>query len=222
MAKKPRIFVKTEPLGKVKKEVKAYVKKALNRDRETKVISTLVEAAYTHSSPLNVCLTDIDNGNTNGTRDGNKITVSGINAKLNIYTPAATTVAPTLVRIVMVRDKKITGTPPTFAEVFPNTTVTMAGVIGRGLDEKDYSELKERFDLLLDRTVIISNINGADNSQSMKLIKINKKLASPVLYNGDEGTDESKGQIYLMVVPETDTGSNIYVASDIRTYYKDN
>jgi len=222
MSSKRVIRIKTEPLKKVSKNVKSYVKRALNKAIETKVEERVSDdEQFNFGADIIRCLTAIGEGDSQNQRSGNKVDVIRIKGRVQVrITPNSNTVSPFPVRMVVVQDKSNTGTLPTVADVFPNMTSAKTATAMQGMDTEVKSELKERFRILYDKTQFMSNINVTEYAPSIKMFYLNKKLKTRVYFNGTADTDESKNAIVAFVIAGTDS---TYVKCDsvFRTYFKD-
>jgi len=208
---------------KVGTAIKAYVRKAIIKSEPLRVkelLSSTNDCKF--SEPYIASLTNINNGDDQDDRLTNKVQLHRLKGRLHLYHDTGTASSAAYpVRVIMVQDKENTGTIPTVSDVFPNILVDNVAVIQQGLDTEAKSELKERFKILMDKVIVVSGIQSVEYNGTTKMMFWNKKMSSVVNYNGALGTDESRGQIYIMIIPGTDTSNYLHYTVSNRTYFSD-
>lgn len=189
-------------LSKLWRQIK-YVKGMINSEKKFHDSSGSTAASAT---PTVHALTQIAQGDSQATRDGNSILVRNLRLSM-LWSNHASATAGTFCRCVIVKDnQQVSDTDPQWLDVFESATVTSplnAEKIGR-------------FQLLKDMTFTLNN-----DDKENKIIKLNLPLKHHVRYNGTAGTDIQKGGLYLMYC--SNQGANTAAVSlEARVSFYDN
>lgn len=149
-------------------------------------------------------LTDIAQGDTDGTRTGNSLLVKDYQMKLKITKHASAT--NTYIRHIIFRDnQQIKDTVPVVADLLQNSAY----------NDFYTATAKGRFSILNDRTYELDA-----NNVGMS-VNITKKMQKHVRYNGSAATDIQKGGIYSMWV-SSEAANAPTIAYQNRVRYYDN
>lgn len=149
---------------------------------------------------------------------GDKLNPFYVTVKGTVFQNSATA-TPETVRIILLKCKPGNGFVPNIA----SGTLTTSGVVtGQGSIQAVWNPVyygnKSEFTILYDR---LFTLTGNDAGQSSFNFKINKKISGVIEFQPASTTAEG-GQLYLMAISTTPTGSNPpfwYFSS--RVYYKD-
>lgn len=194
---------KTKNQTKVSNAVKLYVKKALDKDEEDKVHWIEDANVITGSGTWDFYLLNgMINGPQQGERLGNEIHCKYLKLRINLV-PNSIIVNPTMVRILILRDKQANG-------VFPNPISGNGGLFYNSLGQSQtialYQQetLSNRYVILYDKVIEMHNSGGATDQSQWEFIKINKKLGFKTHYglsNGATNTvaDIATNSLILMV-----------------------
>lgn len=185
----PRGFTKRMfPLARRKPATKKLAKRVrkLEVSKERKTIDSQVTNQASNTVPVFIQLTNIVQGNTDITRIGNKIMITGVQLK---YTVTDTVTNP--VRIMLVLDKQTNGALLAANDILEDSTTGDAIISPRNRDES------LRFRVLYDKVHLIS-VNGQASAFVSKFIKLNV----PVKFDGNAGdiTDLTSNSLVIMHV----------------------
>lgn len=195
------IRIDTGKLLRQRKQVRNLVQRQISRNIETKQrAGTWDETPIDNSAgtPITAQLTDLDTGDSQSTRTGNQVFVTGIYARWSV-TCADTT---NLVRIVVYMPK--------------DTDDSMSGIdIHSNID-------LDKHTVLFDRLVPLTLAGDAVKVVTFKK-KFNKgnRRGVNVRYFSATGTDTSKNAIKLYVVSDSDVASDPLLSGSYRLYFKD-
>lgn len=142
---------------------------------EYNLMDTIITSTASPVTPAVVQLSNIVQGDTNITRDGNQIKVTHIQLKY-FFTINASAVQ-TCVRILLVQDKQTNGTAHTGATVLKNVTVF------DNVNSPYLENTRRRFRILYDRVHDLSD-SGNKIGRGTKNIRLNL----PIRYAGNAGT----------------------------------
>lgn len=182
-----------------------YLKSMINSEKyhyDSQISGTpTTTAGITH-------LTNISQGDNDGSRSGNSILVKKItyNVSYNINASASNT---WIREVILIDRQQISDTPPTYSDVFDVSGTT---VIAALLNKATLG----RFTILRDRIFTLNN-NGKQLLNRKGSIYVNKH----VRYNGTTGADIQKNGIYVMYVSNETTNAP-QVTSVFRVFYHDN
>lgn len=206
----PRIVVDTSKATQRRTTFNKRVQAVINRNLETKfTIQTYAGGTVIPSSPgLLMELTNITQGDTQNTRQGNQLHVTGIYGKF-VFEPNATTVSAVpkvdyqyIVRAILFIPKNPTDNL---------STLTMHG----GVD-------KDRYNIMMDKYYNI-NFNGGSHSIIIsKNFKKGGKKGTTVQYNGTAGNAYAKNPIHLLLLSNSSLATEQpFLLGNIRCYFKD-
>jgi len=207
----------------VKTAVKSMIKQQVSKALGTKVKTSKATYAVLHAASQRIVgLSAISCGSQNDQREGATISPFLIKGKVAVKAVAATT-NPYVVRVMLVKYKQCDGTPPTLADILPDSNGDMKylAVDQPYLDTNGFGidQAKRKFQILMDKTRTISYAT-ADSSKPLAIININRKVMGKTVFTTDNSGDEGNNQYYLFV--HTDAGDNlIHEAHDVRMYFKD-
>ena len=168
-------------VGKVKRIISAELKYSLVNENDT-VVNT--------ANPLIIQLTDIDQGDGNTQRDGNRLTAVNYHGHITMTGEDAGVDATTRARITIFRWNEDAGaTPPTEALIMQDV-----GRLGGPFNINN----KGMFKVLYSRYFVLVNSN--DNVNFKKTLRFYVKLSGKVLYDGVGGAaNPKKFQLYMLV-----------------------
>jgi len=169
-------------VGKVKRIISAELKYSLVNS-----INTVVNTA----NPLIIQLTDIDQGDGNTQRDGNRLTAVNYHGHITMQgEPAGGADDLTRARVTIFRWMEDAGTtPPTEGEIMQDV-----GRLGGPFNINN----KGMFKVLYSRYFVI--VNNHENVNFKKTLRFYVKLSGKVLYDGVGGAaNPKKFQLYMLV-----------------------
>lgn len=183
---------------------------------EKKYFDTNPSSQIDHGTPYILGLTQMAQGDTNITRNGNTIALKSLQATLQLkFDPL---IADEVIRVVIFRDNdNNSGTAPTVSDIYENPDVL-------SLRNKN---TPKRFTILYDKTYT------SNTSNTMKIINYYKKFpmqkdakgnptrSVKAYFDGTAATDSTRGHIYLYVMGNIPTGttlSSIYGYTRLRYY----
>lgn len=174
-----------------------------------------------------ILLNGLTQGDTNITREGDRVTYTSIQFRGRVQAPAINLTSVTW-RVIIFRDMQSNGAAPTAAQLLDSSVITTLVYAPYNTDYTD------RFRVLMDkRSTMNSNVvllTAAD--QTTQVIpharKINFKWKLGFITNyglGNAGTiaDISKNSVYMLVISDrtgiSNQGTNMF--GGVRMYYKD-
>lgn len=224
-----RILVSRKATPKVSKGVKKYVKKAVSRMSETRMIINSNPTAggdlIDYGTPYTDRLTSIAQGDATYQRSGDKIQVVSLKGRVDVKNVNGTPY-DAIVRVLIVRDKApVRGTDTTLADVLPTyTNARMTGVAPVVALDGTSIEVPNsvRFETLYDK-IKVCELKAGENAKDRSIFYINKKVGKPCQYLGNRDTDDdiSKGQIYMFVFTDQSAEDGINMAYNVRVNFKD-
>lgn len=198
-------------MSKRKPKLRAMVKKMIKGAAETKHYDLLQNSYSTFSYAGSVYqVSNISQGDGRSTRDGDKVHCTYV--KLGMTLAANATTAGNA-RVMLVQDKLNLGTTPTGGNILSSASTLRAPIC-----EINTESFPKRWRVLYDRTYKLDPVAGTNILYQN--IKTSVKVNAPVYYTGQNGTDEGKNQIYMLVI--SDAAVNFPSAVwNVRMYYKD-
>lgn len=180
---------------------------------EKKYRDTVITGNIDYNGAINN-ITDISQGDTTTTRNGNSILAKGLMVrywcKPDVASPSATSQA--LLRVLIVQDTMNLGTTPTVSDVLEYT-----GSINGVLSPYKYVNANQyRFKVLYDKT---HSLNGgsANHNNDVKIV-----VNDHIKYTGTAGTDEGRNQIYAIQISDQVTTNTPNFNGVFRISYYDN
>lgn len=154
-------------------------------------------------------LTDIAQGDTDATRDGNSIFLRAINLRGNIVYNS-TTAGIQYVTISIVMDKQqVSDTTPSWGDIYD----TSGSAIFAHLNNATVG----RFSVLYSKTFTLDGVN-----KIATVFKINKSFRHHVRYNGTASTDIQKGGVYFVYSSNVPTTNFPSINLTSRASFHDN
>lgn len=159
----------------------------------------------TAGNPLNP--TNIGQGDTDQTRDGNSILVNGLLLKSTFTKNASATASR--VRILIVLDKQQTpDTAPSYTDIIdPTFTDQILAPLN--------NETVGRYTVLMNRVITL------DSNKPKRTMQKYFRLNHHVRYNGTASSDVQKGGLWVLIVSDEATNAPSYTVQS-RTYFYDN
>nr|UOF78862.1 capsid protein [Cressdnaviricota sp.] len=167
---------------------------------EKKYFDTALSIAPDSATANITCLTNMAQGDTNITRNGNTIALKSLELRGQIFQPVVETN-----RIMLVRDNdNLGGSAPTITDILESNSVA-------ALRNKN---TPKRFTVLYDKT-----ISGTNNMIMNKKIKYYKKFkmmkdskgnptrSVKLMFDGPNAADYTRGHIFLVVMGDVATAS---------------
>lgn len=185
---------------------------------EKKYKDTAISIAPDSASSTGVCLTEIAQGDTDTTRNGDSIAIKSL--QLELHRTFDPTVPNEVIRTLLVREyDNAEGTAPLITEVLDSCS-TLA------LRNLNYPK---RFKILMDKSVS----NHTTKSQAllskykkfnmMKDKKGNPTVSQKVTWIGNDANDYGRGHLWLFVIGNVATASTLSaVTGNARIRYYDN
>lgn len=162
-------------------------------------------------------ITDIPQGDTNTTRDGNSVAIKSLEYTINLVWDIANCPKEN-VRVIVFRDNNDNkGVPPTTTD-FLESSNTIA------FRNKSQAE---RFTTLMDKVYCCDTskpqifLNKFKKFFNKKDYNGNRTRQHHITFNGPDGDDSAKGHLYMLVVGNYATGTTAsvcYVATRMRFY----
>lgn len=177
------------------------LKTAKSALRTAKFVKNLINVEYKHhtangaaacaaSGTGNVFyLTDIDEGDTSSTRNGDSVRAKSLNLKIHMTSGSAA--GGTTCRVLLVKDKANRGANPAITDIL----TSVSPLVYRNLDTTD------RFKVLLDRRHVIGTTGSLDG-QDVWEFNFNKKVKHHVKWTGTGGgvADANLNAYFLIIV----------------------
>lgn len=183
-------------------KVRAYVQQAIARNQETKHLTLSYDTTVQDAAraPLDNSIVAIGQGDTQETRTGNQILVTGLYGRFMVRSADTTN----FVRAVLYIPK--------------DPTVTLTSVALDYIDSID----QDKFTVLYDR---VFNLNTAGGNQKIFTIarKFNRgaRKGIQVQYSGTASTDQSRNNLHLYFVSDSTVVSDPPIYGYMMTYFKD-
>lgn len=175
-------------------KIAQYLKSVLNVEFKEHNVQATAEALPT--TGIITQLTNIAQGDTKSTRDGDQVKLTQIYVNGIIQKHASATA--TSVRILLVMDKQTNGAIYTLADLLEDTSASDNIVSANNLDNKF------RFKVLYDKVFNVSN-----SGESRRKYKIFKKLPIKIRYDGNAGdiTDITSWSLSLVAIADEATNT---------------
>ncbi len=172
--------------------------------KEKKIIDTAQQSQVSNTTPSIVQLSNLAQGNTDTTRIGNKVTITGLQFKYMV----ADTVT-NIFRIMFILDKQTNGAIYAAGDVLDDASAVDNIVSLRNRDESG------RFQVLYDKIHIIS-LTGQASGYASKFIKLN----IPLKFSSNAGdiTDLTSNSLSMMHVSQVASST---LTSFVRVFYND-
>jgi len=202
----------------VSPSLKKFVKRVINGRKELKCFEeAYAESTLKSTSQVIVPFSNVAQGDTGSTRDGNVIEGVRIQARVAVKTTAA--VPRCAVRCTVVKYKQCDGTLPTLADIFPNANSAIGNIwADLPLTAGDYAQEAKKFDVIYDKVKHLAS--ATDDASGAVHFNINKRIPGKIYFTGANGTDEGNNQYYLFIHTDNtdDDLKRIFVK---RIYYRD-
>lgn len=212
MAKKP--YVKRTKKKTLKVNTYYNLNKKVNmllKSREHKQLDvSSLALSVVDGVGIQTQLTNLTQGDTNITREGNQITAESIYIKLMFHIAAAA--SSSQIRCLLVHDKQSNGAAFATTDLLESVTNIRSLITPRNLDNI------KRFQVLYDK-IIVLNQNVASAISTTRFIKIYKKLGINLRYDGNAGdiTDLTQSALSLLFISNEATNEpTVDVDSRIR------
>lgn len=198
------------PAGKLRKfvakprTIKSIVQKQINKNVETKSVTKSYneEAVQDQArTPIDYSLTEIAQGDTKATRNGNQYLVQSIKADLWVKVADTTNI----VRVVWY-------IPKISSETMTSNTISVYSAI-------DY----DTFTVLSDRRYLLHGSLGPGflKCRFSKRFNSKSRRGLKVLFNGTAATDIVKNNIRLYVVSDSAAATDPTISGNIKMFFKD-
>ncbi len=149
-----------------------------------------------------VNLTGIAQGDTNASRDGNKVRAKHLHVGGSAVLNASATT--TLLRMYILRDNNGSTTQPAITDLWSSVNVFFNGQPKLG-DPQNNS----RFSVLWDKKIILSATGGKEQAY----FEYKMELDHHIFYTGTASTDEGKGNVYLFIASSEATNDPVISAA---------
>lgn len=228
--KQPRFRGGSKRTGKripTNKSLNKKIKKIQSRE-ELKHIDTIQSAVEISTTPVLTLLNGVATGDTDITRDGNDITCTSVQFRLRYVTDSGNLgTTPAMIRTVLLWDLQCNGAAPTAADIFDVSVIT-------AYMNAPYNRTNQkRFKILYDNVVVLNpTVVGAftvATGVTTAIVPIarylNAKRALSRITKFDAATaavtDIVSNSLYLFQVSSVAAGSEPFVLSGFRVYFKD-
>jgi len=199
-----RRYAKKSPAYKALRMVKT-IKRTYNPEVKKKDMGQSDYSAGTTAGVI--AITGIAQGDTNLTRNANKILAKSVIAKGWIKHNNTATDGQ-VVKVWLIQDKQQVGdTSPTAANIFTVAANSVTSPLN--------PDTVGRFKILWSKTYIV------DPSSEIKTLYMFKRLSLPIRYNGTADSDIQKNGLYV-VYASSDNTNKPTLTIDIRTSFYDN
>jgi len=157
-------------------------------------------------------LTGINQDTSQNGRNGNKVKLTGLNIKLNVYLHS--TAVSTIVRCLLVQDIATDGVAPTFSEIF-----TYMGANPTTLSPYNPVFCSSKYRILMDKRITL-DVNGKSVVSYTQYFK----LATHLTYSGltDALGDASSNHYHLIFISDQAAASAPTIDINVRGSYVDN
>jgi len=185
------------------------VKKQLSKQVERKYKDGNISVSLVLNTPQYFSMTDIDQGDTGGTREGDVITLKSVTWRF-VFMPNTAESDACGVRIALIYDRRPNGAQATWDEIYSPNSFT-------GLINMD-REFLGRFQVLHDQTYSLNNQSQAF-ATSKGFIDLKGKEAT---YNATGGgiADQTRGNLFFVAYAVANDQS-VSFSGDIRIRYTD-
>lgn len=194
-----------------RKSVAQVVKNILAKREEIKEFSVRVPSTVCPPvGGLSICLNQVAEGDSVGSRQGRQITPKGIYVDILIQGPTSTTVATTdWMQVALVWDKQSNSSTATFNSVFDT------GVTSPACSFMNTATNRERFDILWAEFTMVQNmpqlasnlVGNGENTKYRKYFSFKDIDKYRVRYAGSAGTTPETGSLLLLAGTYNNTGT---------------
>ncbi len=185
---------------------------------EGKYLDPNVASASATSNGTISCMTGVARGTGPSDRNGDSILLKEFSMKYLVKWNTSNTDSQSFIRFLLIRDiNDESDTAPTLAQVLTYPTAPSSAV---SLLNETFID---RFQLLYDKTHFLDAYHGGDIATFS--VPFNPSQSNPTrnpwhtTFNGTNGTDTSKGHLYLIVIGSGTTNMNTFTYAGRLIYY---
>lgn len=194
------------------KRTRAIAKRAERKVKDIARAREIKYHNYTNANNMDTsgvieCLTEIPQGDTASTRDGNQVSLRSIRLTAKVQNDGTAGISSTY-RIIVFQDKQqVSDTSPAVGDVLLSASP---------ISNYNYPDVTKRFKILYDKLFTIRNDafynTSTTSATSLPGARVLRKFLYPTMknakYNGTTGTDYQKNMVYILYIADTAEAGN--------------